>query len=78
MATFKSVMRLDSSWPKLRLFRVMWQGPQKTAGGWPVSHKFAVAFRPRLFRFQREFDGWRLVVLGIEMHRQSSHGGRFV
>lgn len=74
---FKPVLRWDPRWPKLRLFRVMWN--VGTAGdGVGYSRKVAVALRPRFFRLDRDYDGWRLVVLGVEVHSQTSWGGRFV
>jgi len=78
--TFKPVMRFDPAWPKLRLFRLVWQTGDWSSepGSPPYSHKLAVALRPRLFRWTRNFDGWRLVLLGIEVHRKYSWGGTLV
>jgi hypothetical protein len=72
----KLVLRYDPSWPKLRLVRFMWD--RGTVGdGHGTSNKLAVALRPRLFKVERSTDGWRITVLGIELHRQVSWGGRF-
>lgn len=67
--TFKTVFRFDPSWPKLRLFRFIW------AEG---TRKFAVALRPRWWKVERAWDGWRAVICGVEAHYQITHGGRFV
>jgi hypothetical protein len=82
--TFKRVLRFDPSWPKLRLFRVMWDGGRRTfMEGTPhatevvASNKLAVALRPVLFRFKRDMDSWRVALLMVEVHRARSWGGRF-
>lgn len=75
--TLKPVFRWDPRRPKLRLFRVMWN--VGTVGdGEGYSRKVAVALRPRLYRLDRSWDGWRLVLLGVEIHSETSWGGRFV
>lgn len=72
----KPVMRLDTSWPKFRLARLMWE--RGTVGdGIGYSAKLAVALRPRLFQVKRSYDGWRVVVLGLELHMARSWGGTF-
>jgi hypothetical protein len=74
--TFRFINRYDPAWPKWRLMRWTWSG---VADGRRVcSRKLTVAVRTRrLFGFDREFDGWRVVILGIEMHYQTSYGGVF-
>jgi len=72
----KLVLRYDPSWPKLRLVRFMWERGN-VGDGQGTSNKLAIALRPRLFNAERSMDGWRLTVLGIEVHRQVSWGGRF-
>lgn len=74
--TFKRVMRYDPSWPKLRLARIMWDRGV-VGDGKGHSAKLALALRPKLFQFERSFDGWRVVLFGIEVHKQLSWGGRF-
>jgi len=62
---------------KLRLFRFMWErGVVGDGDGY--SAKLAVALRPKLFRFEREWDGWRINLIGIEVSKRVSWGGRFV
>lgn len=74
---FKPVLRWDPRWPKLRLFRVMWN--VGTVGdGKGYSHKVALALRPVLFRWHRAHDSTRVALLGIEVHSQTSSGGRYV
>lgn len=75
--TLKRVFRYDSSNRLLRLFRVIWDGPELSRGGWPVSKKLSVGLRPTLFRWRREDDGWLLTVLGLRVRYRVSHGGRF-
>lgn len=74
---FKPVLRWDPRWPKLRLFRVMWN-VGKVGDGKGYSRKVAVALRPVLFRWHRDYDGTRVALLGLEVHSQTSWGGRFV
>jgi hypothetical protein len=79
-AKFKRVLRYDPSARKFRLCRWTWQTGewQPRADVPPYSHKLSVALRPRLFRLERRWDGWRLVLLGLEIHREWSWGGTLV
>ena len=76
--TVKPVMRLDRKGRIFRLARFVWDGREITLGGWPVSHKLSLAFRPALFSWQREADGWLLTLFGLRIHHRRSWGGRFV
>lgn len=71
----KSVFRFDPGWPKFRLFRLMWERGEVGAGGY--SRKLAVALRPRLLSVERSWDGWRVVLMGVELHSRTSWGGSF-
>ena len=73
----KTVFRFDQSWPKFRLFRVI-RNIGTVGDGVGYSHKIAVALRPRLASWQRDWDGFRVTVFGIEIHSQRSYGGIFV
>lgn len=70
----KPVLRFDPSWPKLRLARVMWKRGEVGDGN-GYSSKLSFALRPSLFRFYSSWDGWRIVLLGVEVHMQRSWGG---
>lgn len=67
------------------LFRVMWEvgetrhiGEDDDAGDCDgYSNKVSVSLQPKLFRFQREYVGWVLIVCGIRIHRKWSYGGKF-
>lgn len=75
--TAHPVFRYDPSWPKLRLFRFVWD--VGTVGdGTGYSRKVAFALRPRLFSWERSVHEWRLVLLGVEIHSRKSYGGHFV
>lgn len=65
----KPVFRYAPPERKLRLFRII-HGDDKT------SWKLAVGLRPVLFRWQRDFNEWRLVLLGIDVHYRASYSGR--
>lgn len=73
----KPVMRWDSTQRKLRLFRLMWRRGI-VGDGKGYSAKAAVSVTPRLFGFVRDFDGWRLTLLGVQVHHVKSWGGIFV
>jgi hypothetical protein len=72
-----TVFRYDPTWPKVRLFRIVWN-VGVVGDGEGYSRKLAFALRPRLFEWRRGCDEWRLVVLGIEVHARTAWGGRFV
>jgi hypothetical protein len=73
----KPVFRYDPTWPKLRLFRIMWN--VGTVGdGKGYSRKLAFSARPKLLAWQRSLDEWRVAVLGLEVHSVTAWGGRFV
>lgn len=67
------INRYDPSWPKLRLLRILWG----RAVGDKASHKLSINLRPRLFEFTREWKGWRLTLLGVNIHHAWSYGGNF-
>lgn len=76
MPKFKPVMVYDETQRKLRLFRVIWD--HGTVGdGQGYSNKVAVSLVPRLFGLLRDWDGWRLTIAGLQVHRLKSWGGRF-
>lgn len=72
---FKRVMRYAPPERKFRLFRIMWNRGIVGKGGY--SAKVAVSLWPKLFHFQRDFNEWRLTILGISVHRVLSYGGVF-
>lgn len=69
------VARYEPGQRKLRLFRVMWSRGVVGKGGY--SAKIAVSLWPKLFHFERDFNEWRITVLGISIHRKLSYGGIF-
>jgi hypothetical protein len=74
--TLKRVMRYDSDNRMFRLFRIMWErGVVGDGNGY--SAKVSLALTPRLFRWQREGDGWLLTFFGLRLHYRRSYGGRF-
>jgi hypothetical protein len=81
----KWVFRYSPAWPKVRICRFIWEGGSREfMAGTPNSkivvgsQKLAIALRPRLFAWERESEGWRLCVAGVEIHRSTSWGGRYV
>jgi hypothetical protein len=76
-ASLKPVFRYDPTWPKLRLFRIVWDVGM-VGDGDGYSRKLAFALCPKLLSWQRGLDEWRLVVLGFEIHSRTAWGGRFV
>lgn len=72
----KRVMRYEPPQRKFRLFRVMWERGVVGKGGY--SAKVAVSLWPRLFHFERDFNEWRLTILGLSVHRKKNYGGIFV
>lgn len=73
----KPIMRYDPSNRMLRLARLMWQRG-KVGDGVGYSAKLSIGLRPAIFAFHRDWDGWRLTVLGVRLHHQRSYGGIFV
>lgn len=73
---FKRVMRYEPGQHKLRLFRIMWTVGNVGKGGY--SAKIAVSLWPKLFHFERDYNEWRITVLGISVHKRLSFGGVFV
>lgn len=69
----KRVFRLSPPERKLRLFRVLWHGRGSIAGD-HFKNKLAVALQPRLAGWEREWDGWRLWLLGLNLHYQRGNG----
>lgn len=65
----KRVFRYDPTSRKFRLFRVLWRG-RGTIAGPAFSRKLAVALEPRVAGYEREYDGWRLWLLGLNLHYQ--------
>lgn len=74
--TFKRVMRYEPLQRKYRLFRLMWVKGVVGKGGY--SAKLAVSLWPKLFHFERDFNEWRLTILGVSIHKKLSYGGIFV
>ncbi len=69
------VFRLDLAWPKMRLFRAMWERGVVGKGGY--SAKVGVSLRPALFHKEKEWDGWRVAFCGFEVSFRKSFGGIF-
>lgn len=70
----KPVFRYDPTQRKFRLFRLLWtRGVVGDGKGY--SAKLAVSLRPKLFQFQRDFNEWRVTILGIDIHNKLSYGG---
>lgn len=73
----KPVFRYDTRIQKFRIARVVWQFG-RVGDGHGYSAKISIALTPRLFRWSRQFDGWRLTVLGVDLHHQRAYGGIIV
>lgn len=71
---FKRVMRSDGY--KFRLCRFM-REVGSVGDGKGYSEKLTFALVRRLFGWSTDWDGWRLALLGIEVHYRRSYGGRF-
>lgn len=72
----KSVITYEPTQRKVRLFRVMWERGE-VGNGHGYSAKIAVSLCPRLFQFERDFNEWRVTVLGVSVHKKLSYGGIF-
>lgn len=74
--------RLFATWSPqerlLRLGRIVWARgePGKPDGGYSASLSFGLT--PKLFRWQRESGGWKLVLAGVRLHKSKSFGGWIV
>jgi len=73
----KVVLRHDEIQGHFRLFRVMWETGVVGSGA-GHSNMVSVAVQPTLFRWERLCAfSWRLVLLGVRIHRKRSFGGIF-
>lgn len=73
----KPVMTYEPTQRRVRLFRVT-REVGEVGNGHGYSMKLSVSLWPRLFHFERDFDEWRLTILGVSVHARKSYGGRFV
>jgi hypothetical protein len=74
---FKWVLRYDPTERKFRMFRLMWVNGL-VGNGIGYSGKIAVSLLPKFFGYSVDYDGWRLTLLGISVHKHLSYGGIFV
>jgi len=73
---FKSVMRYAPSERKFRFARIMWE--RGTVGdGQGYSAKLSLFAQPTLATFERDSEGWRVILLGIGASLRRSWGGVF-
>lgn len=69
---FQPVFRKDGR--LIRLFRVMWiRGHVGDGVGYSV--KLSIGLYPRLLKFERGWEEWRLWIAGLRIHAQRSYGG---
>jgi hypothetical protein len=73
---FKRVCRWSRGERLFRVARWTWERG-RVGDGRGYGAKFSLAFRPALFQFRRELDGWLFTVLGVRLHYARSYGGRF-
>lgn len=73
----KPVLRYDPTQHKLRLFRLLWQRG-KVGDGQGYSAKLSVSFVAHAFGWTREYAGWRLTVMGLQLHHLRAYGGAIV
>lgn len=72
----KPVFRYDPRQRKLRLFRLLWLRGRPGFGGY--SAKLSVSFVTRAFGWTREYFGWRITLMGLQLHHLRSYGGTIV
>lgn len=72
----KPVFRYDTTQHKLRLFRFLWQRGQVGKGGY--SAKLSISFVAHAFGWTREYFGWRLTIMGLQLHCLRAYGGTIV
>jgi hypothetical protein len=73
----KRVMRYDKSQRKLRLFRLLWSRGS-VGDGVGYSAKLAVSLVRKWAGWKRDTFGWRLTVLGVQLHHRRAYGGWIV
>lgn len=73
----KTVFRYDPRQLKFRVFHILWQNGHVGDGN-GYSAKLAFAIRPIIFRWEIESFGWRLILLGVDIHYLRTYGGIFV
>ena len=72
----KTVLRYSPNERVFRVVRLMWErGVVGTGQGY--SAKLSLALAPVLFRAHRTWDGWRVGLLGVQLHYKRSYGGIF-
>lgn len=73
----KPVFRYDDRQHKLRMLRILW-----TRGivgdGMGYSAKLSISFVAYAFGWATEFLGWRLTVMGLQLHYMRAYGGIIV
>jgi hypothetical protein len=69
----KRILTWSASESKVRLFRVMWR---PDCGGY--RSLFSVALLPKLALWERNWNGWRLVILGLSLRYATTRGAVFV
>jgi len=72
---FKLIETFDPVERKVRLFRLIWKKGEVGKGGY--SSFLSLSLLPRLFKFEQDFNEWRLTLLGISLHKKVSYGGVF-
>lgn len=71
---YKNVMTWDSGQKKFRVFRFLWQRGI-VGDGFGYSAKLSFSIVAKLFSFTRGMFGWRLTVLGLQIHHLKAFGG---
>jgi hypothetical protein len=75
----KPVFRYDPHQHKLRLFRLLWTRGLVGDGKGGHSAKLAISFVAHAFGFQYDKHfGWRITVMGLQVHHLRSYGGTIV
>lgn len=59
---------------KVRVCRISWRRVKGDPG---YSRCLSINLKPWLFRFLREWDGWFLTILGVQIHFKSASCGVF-
>lgn len=72
---FHRVFTYEKSIRKIRLFRIRWGKHPADPGS---THMVSVALQPSLFRFNREYNGYRLTLIGVNIHFQGGSRGCLV
>ena len=76
--SIKPVLTWSPTERKVRLARFIYGDLQRSSGGYSGLKALSVSLLPRLYHYRAESTGWRLTLLGVQVHWKNSGFGRKV